>query len=267
MEFTKYLVCSKCGMFSSDSFSVDSNIRKFTCVKCQLLLSLISEHIWTRVRRRESSLLITTLGTLGEPPQQGNWVTVWRHSQKVLPPHASTSVLHPLTCQTGLPRLVNAHWETYRSLKVYRSFICHNKLAIPLGASAPATVRWILGAMALDIVGNLKMLASRSYNRMLFHVGTNDICLWQSEVTKSNINEVRQLAQTMSDAVISSVPIPVQHRLWQGLGTELPDVQVVLWKQHGFYWRLAHVWRQACFFWAGMVSTSRVRVLLSSLTA
>lgn len=46
----------------------------------------------------------------------------------------------------------------------------------------------------------------------MFHLGANDMCLWQSEVTKRNVKEVHKLAQTMYEALISSGPIP----MWRG---------------------------------------------------
>ncbi|KAI4890395.1 hypothetical protein NFI96_006742 [Prochilodus magdalenae] len=85
-----------------------------------------------------------------------------------------------------------------RALVTGDSILPHVKIASPLGA--PVAVSCIPGAGAPDIRGNLKMLAI--------------------EITKANIKEVCQLAQTMSDAVTCSGPLPVRRgaeiytRLW-----------------------------------------------------
>ena len=52
--------------------------------------------------------------------------------------------------------------------------------------------------------------ANRKYSKIIIHVGTNDVRLRQSEITKINIKEVCELASTMSEEVICSGPLPVR---------------------------------------------------------
>ncbi len=66
------------------------------------------------------------------------------------------------------------------------------------------------GSRAPDILANLKVLANakRKFSEIIIHVGANDVRLRQSEITKNNVKEVCELANTMSDTVICSRPLP-----------------------------------------------------------
>ncbi len=61
-----------------------------------------------------------------------------------------------------------------------------------------------------DILANLKVLANakREISKIIFHVSTNDVWLQQSEISKNNFKEVCELANTISDTVICSGPLP-----------------------------------------------------------
>ncbi len=75
----------------------------------------------------------------------------------------------------------------------------------------PATiVHCLLGAREPDILANLKALANakRKFSKIVIHVGANDVRLRQLEITKNNVKEVCELANTMSDTVICSGPLP-----------------------------------------------------------
>lgn len=85
-----------------------------------------------------------------EPLQQSDWVLIRQHNQKVLP-------CAPLSF----------------------SYSC-----VKLTIQVPATVRYLLGAREPYTASNLKLLASQKYERIVIHVGANDICLQQSEVSK-----------------------------------------------------------------------------------
>uniref|UniRef100_A0A8B9H6Y7 SGNH hydrolase-type esterase domain-containing protein n=1 Tax=Astyanax mexicanus TaxID=7994 RepID=A0A8B9H6Y7_ASTMX len=87
----------------------------------------------------------------------------------------------------------------------------HVILAIPLGAPEE-TVTFLPGARAPDISCNLRLLGNRRYLRVVIYIRANDIRLRQSEITKANIKEVIKQAQTLSEEVICSGPIPIQRR-------------------------------------------------------
>ncbi len=75
----------------------------------------------------------------------------------------------------------------------------------------PATIVHCLPrARAPDFLANLKVLANakRKFSKIIIHVGTNDVQLCQSEMSKNNVKEVCELANTMSDTVICSGPLP-----------------------------------------------------------
>ncbi len=48
---------------------------------------------------------------------------------------------------------------------------------------------------------------------IVIHIGTNDVRLRQSEISKNNVKEVCELANTMSDTVICSGPLPAYRLL------------------------------------------------------
>ncbi len=50
--------------------------------------------------------------------------------------------------------------------------------------------------------------AKRKFSKIVIHVGANDVRLRQSEITKNYFKEVCELANTMSDTVICSGPLP-----------------------------------------------------------
>lgn len=71
-------------------------------------------------------------------------------------------------------------------------------------------VNCLRGARASDIKSKLNVLANakRRFNRIIIQLGINEVQLYQSEMSKTNIKEMCFLAKTMSDTVICSVPIP-----------------------------------------------------------
>ncbi len=71
-------------------------------------------------------------------------------------------------------------------------------------------VHCLPGARSPDILANLNMLANakRKFCKIVILIGANDVPLRQLEITKNNVKEVCELANTMSDTVMCSGPLP-----------------------------------------------------------
>ncbi len=50
--------------------------------------------------------------------------------------------------------------------------------------------------------------AKRKFSKIVIHVGTNDVRLRQSEMSKNNVKELCEVADMISDTVICSGPLP-----------------------------------------------------------
>ncbi|KAI2643978.1 putative PPE family protein PPE54 [Labeo rohita] len=134
---------------------------------------------------------------------------------------AELSVCPVMSCLSWLACHLRSH---SRSIQSYRFFSdaptkTPDQSALVIGDSivrnvkieTPATiVQCLPGARAPDILANLKVLANakRKFSKIAIHVGTNDVRLRQSEITKTNVKEVCELPSTMSDTVICSGPLP-----------------------------------------------------------
>ncbi len=134
--------------------------------------------------------------------QQGTWVTVrwpsrgWKHCSSV--PIKTSNRFSPLS---GAP----TEKPDESALVIADCFVRNVKI------ETPATIANCLpGARAPNILANLKVLANakRKYSKIVIHVGANDVWLSQSEIPKNNVKEVCELANTTSDPVICSGPLP-----------------------------------------------------------
>ena len=86
--------------------------------------------------------------------------------------------------------------------------------SIILKTNHPAIIHCLPGGRATDVKANLKMpvlaFAStecREYRDIAIHVGTNNVRMKQSEVTKRNISSASKMCQ---HRVIVSGPLPVR---------------------------------------------------------
>ncbi len=134
--------------------------------------------------------------------QQGNWVTVRRPSPRSK--HCSSV---PIKTSNRFSLLSDAPTEKpdESALVIGDSIVRNVKI------ETPATIVHCLpGTRAPDILVNFKVLANAKckFSKIVIHVGTNDVRLHQSEITKNNVKEVCELANTMSDTVIRSGPLP-----------------------------------------------------------
>ncbi|XP_067237020.1 uncharacterized protein, partial [Chanodichthys erythropterus] len=209
--------CSICHMFS---IALSVSDEGFTCHKCREIVRLterISE-LETRIQTliedsKNAGASDTVLDATSlvnsvhcsvlavEPAQQGTWVMVRRPSRGKH--HSSV----PIRTSNRFSPLSDAENPVESALVIGDSITRNVKI------ETPATIVTCLpGARAPDIKANLKVLANanRKYSKIIIHVGTNDVRLRQSEITKINIKEVCELANTMSGEVICSGPLPVR---------------------------------------------------------
>ncbi len=139
---------------------------------------------------------------LDEPMQQSNWVPVSRHSRGSK--HRSSV---PIKTLNRFYLLSDAPTEKpdESDLVIGDSIVRNVKIETPA-----AIVRCLPGARAPDILSNLKVLANakHKFSKIIIHVGANDVRLRPSEIIKNNVKEMCELADTMSDTVICSGPLP-----------------------------------------------------------
>ena len=104
-----------------------------------------------------------------------------------------------------------------------RTLVIGDSITRNIRLDTPADVVCLPGARALDIEANLRVLATKrshkdeaqnihvTYDSIVVHVGTNDVRMRQSEVTKSNIARTCDLARKMSrHPLIVSGPLPAR---------------------------------------------------------
>ncbi len=218
MAFSPDIVfCFVCHMYS---LSISVSSEGFTCVKCREIVRLTEKilELETRiqtlvedsknVRAVDTALDATSSGSPvhcsvpDEPVQQGNWVTVRRHSCGLK--HRSSV---PIKTLNRLSPLSDAPTEKPDE----SALVVGNSIVRNVKIETPATIVDCLpGARAPDILANLQVLANAKlkFSKIVIHVSTNYVRLRQSEITKNNVKEVCELANTMSDTVICSGLLP-----------------------------------------------------------
>ncbi len=108
--------------------------------------------------------------------------------------------------QTGSPHSVRHPLRNLMKVLLLLPILLPN-----MKIETPATIVHCLpGARMPDILTNLKVLANakRKFSNIIIHIDTNDVRLRQSQISKTNVKEVCELANTMSDTVICSGPLP-----------------------------------------------------------
>ncbi|XP_067291173.1 uncharacterized protein [Pseudorasbora parva] len=132
------------------------------------------------------------------------WLTMRKHSRG-----SKNRSSVPIRTSNRFSPLSDAPTEDpVKSALVIADFITQN-----VTIETPATIVTCLpGARAPDIKANLKVLAkaNRKFSKITIHIGTNDVRLHQSEITKISIKEVGKLTSTMSKAVCFSGPLLVK---------------------------------------------------------
>ncbi len=227
------VVCTACHMYS---LSLSVGDEGFTCDKCREIVRLTDKILeletciqtlvedCKNVKGVDTALDATSSGSpvhcsvlVTEPLQQGNWVTVRRHSRGSK--HRSSV---PIKTSNMFSPLSDAPTEKPdESALVFGDSIVRN-----VKIETPATiVQCLPGARGPDILANLKVLANakRKFSKIVIHVGANDVRLRQSEITKNNVKEVCELANMMSGTVICSGPLPT----YQFKSNNLIDVQQI----------------------------------------
>uniref|UniRef100_A0A673HME3 SGNH hydrolase-type esterase domain-containing protein n=1 Tax=Sinocyclocheilus rhinocerous TaxID=307959 RepID=A0A673HME3_9TELE len=170
------VTCTACHKYSV-AFPVSGE--GFTCDKCREIVRLtekISE-LETQIQTLIEDNKNTCLVLVAEPPQQGDWVIVRRHSRGT---KRHSSILIKTLNRFSLLSDAPTEKPDERALVIGNSIVHNMKIETP-----STIVQCLPGARAPDILANLKVLANakRKFNKIVIHVGTNDI-------TKNSIKEV-----------------------------------------------------------------------------
>ena len=180
------VICTACHMYS---LSISVGDEGFTCDKCREIVRLtekISE-LETRIQTliedsknvRALDTALDALDSSGSPVhcsvpvtgplQQGNWVTVRRHSRGSK--HHSSVPIKTLNRFSPLSEAPTEKPDE-SALVIGDSIVRNVKI------EAPATiVQCLAGARAPDILANLQVLANakRKYSKIVIHAGANDV--------------------------------------------------------------------------------------------
>ncbi len=178
------VICTVCHMYS---LSISVGDEGFTCDKCREIGMLTEKvlELETRiqtlvedsknVRAVDTALDVISSGTPVHcsvpalaPVQQGNWVTVRRHSRGSK--HRSSI---PIKTSNRFSPLCDAPTEKPGE----NALVIGNSIVRNVKIETPATIVHCLpGARAPDILANLKVLANakRKFSKIVIHAGAND---------------------------------------------------------------------------------------------
>lgn len=231
-EEQRAMKCKFCHMFivvHNQDFIDD-----YECEKCKENSQLHEKIlILTEIAHAERMMDVTfnsvCLQSEEAPPtprnSTGRWVTQ-RRKTKALPLSTSTEIVHSNryevlsdfeeelstlsedACPSGQ---ISQNNSAMKKAKKGNLIIGDLMLRDVTVSRTKATISCLSGARATDIEANLKFQKNvHNYNKIIIHIGTNDVRLKQSEITKRSIISMCNVAKQVSDAVICSGPIPIR---------------------------------------------------------
>lgn len=235
MEEQKAMVCKSCLMFIV--VHIKEFLDDYECDKCrentqlrERILNLTEiAHAEKMLDATFNSVCLKLEDAVPTPRNSTDqWVTQRRRTRALPPCSTSPVIVHTnrfealSDCHEDLSMLsddvglrpyaeTSPNNRTTKKAKKGNLIIGDSMLKNVNVSRTEAIIKCSPGARATDIEANLKFLINKhSYDKIIIHVGTNDVRLKQSEITKSSIISMCNVAKQMSDVVICSGPIPVR---------------------------------------------------------
>nr|XP_049574556.1 uncharacterized protein LOC125967461 [Syngnathus scovelli] len=188
----------------TQSMAADQEVCTASCTNCTLLLERLSL-LEGRVRQLEQNSAITVVAADSDAGC----------SQ----PASPVSISPKRLANRDEPGKTHSRPKSSRSAGP-RTLVIGDSITRNITLKNPATVMCIPGGRAPDIEANLRELTrnrpsqqrssnNTSYSDIVIHVGSNDVRMRQSEITKKNIARTCDLARKMSrHRVFVSGPLP-----------------------------------------------------------